>query len=105
MTYFIGNNTNKEAKLELFYKYMLLFDFYDGCPTSMLVEPFAVVREYEFQWVRPSLDLAKLARLRIVEGWTLQRLMRHFGCGQMKLYRELGEISKPPAPNSKSLGP
>ena len=53
-------------------------------------EPLAVVREYPAQWTKPRIDPAELARLRWVEGWSLERLARHYRRGVNTIYRELG---------------
>jgi hypothetical protein len=67
-----------------------------GCRLPRLVEPIVVIREYEFQWVRPKVDLAGLAKLRLIEEWPIQRLVRHFGVSQVTIFRELARLKKEP---------
>jgi hypothetical protein len=67
---------------------------FDGCRLPRLVEPIVVIREYEFQWVRPKVDLAGLAKLRFIEEWPIERLTGHFGVSQVTIYRELARLRK-----------
>ena len=75
----------------------------DGWGRSTVIEPLTVASEYAIQWLRPEIDLAELARLRFVEGWTLHRLMRHFGCRQGALYRSLKGHKLPKNTELRSL--
>ena len=65
-----------------------------GCRRTRVLEPAVVGRWVSFQWIRPGIDLAELAKLRKIENWPLQKLARHFGCGLSALSRHLERMEE-----------
>ena len=55
-------------------------------------EPLTVEDEYAVVWKRVRLDTDELARLRFSEGWTVNRLMAHFGYSRTAIKRELKRL-------------
>jgi len=51
----------------------------NGARGNKLREPLALGINYPVQWVESRVNLAELAKLRYLEGWSRQRLASHFG--------------------------
>lgn len=51
----------------------------NGARGNKLSEPLALDLNYPIQWCEPRVDLAELAKLRYLEGWSRQRLSSHYG--------------------------
>lgn len=51
----------------------------DGARRSIVEEPLSWAEEYPIQWREPRVDLADLARLRWIEGFSTQELMKRYG--------------------------
>ena len=60
---------------------------------SILGEPLSVEDEYAVVWKRTRLDTNELARLRFSEGWTVNRLVAHFGYSRTAIKRELKTLA------------
>ncbi len=61
-------------------KYLNLRGFsYLGARGNKLSEPLVLDTTYLIQWYEPRVDLAELAKLRYLEGWSRQRLASHYG--------------------------
>ena len=54
-------------------------DYKDGARGTKLSEPLVLDLTYPIQWHEPRVDLAELAKLRYLEGWSRQRLASHYG--------------------------
>jgi hypothetical protein len=50
-----------------------------GARGATLGEPLVVDTTYSIQWQGPRVNLAELAKLRYLEGWSRERLARHYG--------------------------
>jgi hypothetical protein len=51
----------------------------NGARGAKLSEPLVLDTTYPIQWHEPRVDLAELAKLRYLEGWSRQRLASHYG--------------------------
>lgn len=51
----------------------------DGARHHRISEPLCWTIMYPMQWREPSLNLAELAKLRWVEGWSRKQLAEHYG--------------------------
>ncbi len=51
----------------------------DGAPRPMLREPLSLDIRYPIQWHESRVNLAELAKLRYIHGWSRQELARHYG--------------------------
>ena len=51
----------------------------NGARGTKLSEPLVLDTNYPIQWHEPRVDLAELAKLRYLEGWSRQRLASHYG--------------------------
>ena len=49
-----------------------------GAHRSILKEPLGWVQTYPIQWRDPRIDLAELAKLRWIDGWSRQELADHY---------------------------
>ena len=50
-----------------------------GAPRPMLREPLSLDIRYPIQWHESRVNLAELAKLRYIHGWSRQELARHYG--------------------------
>lgn len=50
-----------------------------GARHPRIGEPLVKVETYPIQWREPRVDLAELAKLRYLEGWSRERLAQHYG--------------------------
>ncbi len=50
-----------------------------GARGTKLSEPLVLDTTYPIQWHEQRVDLAELAKLRYLEGWSRQRLASHYG--------------------------
>ncbi len=50
----------------------------DSARRSIVEEPLSWVEEYPIQWREPRVDLAELAKLRWIEGFSTQELMKRY---------------------------
>lgn len=50
-----------------------------GAPRPMLREPLRLDIAYPIQWHESRVNLAELAKLRYMHGWSRQELARHYG--------------------------
>lgn len=64
----------------------------NGAGHTIVVEPQTTVREYGAEWGKARLDREKLAQLRFIEKWSIQRLQAHFGFGKTKIKKELSGL-------------
>jgi hypothetical protein len=51
----------------------------NGALGTKLREPLILDVSYPIQWVESRVNLAELAKLRYLHGWSRQRLARHYG--------------------------
>lgn len=51
----------------------------NGAPRPMLREPLNLDIAYPIQWHESRVNLAELAKLRYLEGWSRDQLARHYG--------------------------
>ncbi len=58
-----------------------------------------VEREYPYQWAEAlkTLDMAELARLRRIEGWSCQKLANHFKCSTSTIFKKVVVLSSKPS--------
>ena len=50
----------------------------NGARVKILEEPLIAVTEYSIQWMDDRVDLGELAKLRYIEGWSRERLAKHY---------------------------
>ncbi len=58
----------------------------------------AVLSIHLHQALKQAIDRKELARLRLIEGWSIRRLEEHFGCSGTKLKKELMILGTCPLP-------
>jgi len=62
-----------------------------------------VVKDYEFKWFRSEIDLSELARLRMVEKWSLRNLCKHFNMPKTTLLRRVRQLEVINERNKKNV--
>jgi len=75
-----------------------LMDLHGG-GYSIVGEPLTVDEEYALVWKRAKLDTDELARLRFSEGWTVKKLIEHFGYSRSQIKKELRKLNLLKIPN------
>ena len=58
-----------------------------------MVEPLVVVSEHLAEWVRPTIELSELGRLR-QQGLTVQQLMGHYGMARTTVKSYIRRLRK-----------
>ncbi|MFM8315113.1 MAG: hypothetical protein ACKOA8_12585 [Deltaproteobacteria bacterium] len=71
----------------------------NGGGYSIVGEPLTVDEESAVLWKRAKLDTDELARLRFSEGWTVKKLVEHFGYSRSQIKKELRKLEPQNIPN------
>lgn len=65
-----------------------------GARHPRVEEPLTLAETYPIQWREPRVDLAELARLRWIEGWSQKELAAHFGKTECAIQNYFQEIRR-----------